>query len=58
MIDVVVDELCTSTVPKIPNISPAIGFFTTPLFENASPARFPPRSWKADPRKLNEQMNR
>lgn len=36
-IDVVVDELCSNTVAKIPSIIPATGLFTMEFEENASP---------------------
>ena len=36
-IDVVVEELCSSTVPSTPIIRPANGFVTTLFDENVSP---------------------
>jgi hypothetical protein len=56
--DVVVDELWSRTVPRMPIMRPAIGFLTTSLLEKASPALLPPKSWKADPKKLREHTNR
>ena len=41
MIDVAVDEDCTSTVDKIPIIRPASGFVNTTLLLNASEAYLP-----------------
>ena len=56
--EVVVDELCTSTVARIPIMSPATGLLRILSRENTSPAVFPPSNRKALLRKSNEQMNR
>lgn len=57
MIQVVVDELCTKTVARIPIINPATGFVSSLFEANASPAASPPRSLNALPRKLREHTN-
>ena len=57
-IDVVVDELCTNTVAKIPIIRSAIGLLRISLDAKASPAVFPPSNRKALLRKSKEQMKK
>ena len=56
--DVVVEELCTNTVAKIPIMSPATGFLRILLDLKASPAAFPPNNRKALLRKSKEQMKK
>lgn len=56
--DVVVEELWTRTVAKMPIIKPATGLDKILFEANASPAAFPPSNRKALLRKSSEQMNR
>ena len=56
--EVVVDELWTRTVAKMPIIRPATGLLRISLEAKASPAAFPPNRRKALLRKSNEQMNK
>ena len=56
--EVVVDELWTRTVAKMPIIRPATGLLRISLEAKASPAAFPPNSRKALLRKSNEQMKK
>ena len=56
--EVVVDELWTRTVAKIPIIRPATGLLRISFEAKASPAAFPPNKRKALLRKSNEQMNK
>ena len=56
--DVVVDELCTNTVAKIPIIRSAMGLLRILLDAKASPAVFPPSNRKALLRKFKEQMKK
>jgi hypothetical protein len=73
MIEVDVEELWTSTVARMPIISPAIGFCRSSLSLSAlplsksefsvssqvnKPAAFPPSSLKAELRKSSEQMKK
>ena len=55
--DVVVDELWTRTVARMPIIRPATGLLRILFEAKASPAAFPPNSRKALLRKSSEQMN-
>ena len=57
-IDVVVDELCTNTVAKIPIMRPATGLLRILFDAKASPAAFPPNNRKALLRKSKEQMKK
>lgn len=57
-IEVVVEELWTRTVARMPIIRPATGLLRILFEANASPAAFPPSNRKALLRKSNEQMNR
>ena len=56
--EVVVDELWTRTVAKMPIIRPATGLLRMSFEAKASPAAFPPNRRKALLRKSNEQMNK
>ena len=56
--EVVVDELWTRTVAKMPIIRPATGLLRISFEAKASPAAFPPNRRKALLRKSNEQMNK
>ena len=56
-IEVVVDELWTRTVARIPIIKPATGLLKILFEAKASPAAFPPSNRKALLRKSSEQMN-
>lgn len=56
--EVVVDELWTRTVARMPIIRPATGLLRILFEEKASPAAFPPSNRKALLRKSNEQMKR
>ena len=56
--EVVVDELWTSTVARMPIIRPATGLLRISFEAKASPAAFPPNKRKALLRKSNEQMNK
>ena len=56
--EVVVDELWTRTVAKMPIIRPATGLLRISFEAKASPAAFPPNKRKALLRKSNEQMNK
>ena len=56
--DVVVDELCSNTVTKIPIIRSAIGLLRILLDAKASPAVFPPSNRRALLRKSKEQMKK
>ena len=57
-IDVVVEELCTNTVARIPIIRSATGLLRILLDAKASPAVFPPSNRKALLRKSKEQMKK
>ena len=56
--EVVVDELWTRTVARMPIIRPATGLLRISFEAKASPAAFPPNRRKALLRKSNEQMNK
>ena len=56
--EVVVDELWTRTVAKMPIIRPATGLLRISFEAKASPAAFPPNRRKALLRKSNEQMKK
>ena len=56
--EVVVDELWTRTVARMPIIRPATGLLRISVEAKASPAAFPPNKRKALLRKSNEQMNK
>ena len=57
-IDVVVGELCTDTVARIPTIRSATGLLRILLDAKASPAAFSPSNRKALLRKSKEQMKK
>ena len=56
--EVDVEELWTRTVASKPMTTPATGFERTEVSVKTSPACLPPKSRKAELRKLNEQMKR
>ncbi len=58
MMEVVVDELCSRTVTRIPSIRPTIGFCKSSDWEKTSPACFPAKSRNDVERNSKEQMKK
>ena len=57
-IDVVVEELCTNTVARIPTIRSATGLLRILLDGKASPAVFPPSNRRTLLRESKEQVKK
>jgi hypothetical protein len=58
MIDVVVDELCISTVTRIPSIRPTMGFWRILELAKTDPADLPAKSLPAVAKTSSEQMKK